>query len=75
MLNYVNPIHGDVAEQGGKKYSYDGNVGAWKQLEEKIVPDVSGSADVPISKVWSGTYAEYQAIPVKQDDTIYFIKD
>lgn len=76
MAFNLNPVDGEIhVAPNGVKRQWSVASGVWERFDEKIVPDTSNSADIPISKVWSGTYAEYQAIPVKQDDTVYFIKD
>lgn len=71
-----NPIDGEIhISPNGEKRKWNALTKVWEKFEEKIIPDATGTNDIPISKVWSGTYAEYQSIAVKQDDTVYFIKD
>ena len=72
----INPVAGEkFISATGKQFKWDDTTRVWRKAEVSLVPDVTGTNDKPLSKVWTGTYAEYSALPKYFDDIAYFIKD
>lgn len=76
MAFNLNPVDGEIfISPSGVRRQWNATQKVWEKIEQSIVPDTSGTNDSPISKVWTGTYAEYQALVTKSDEVVYFIKD
>lgn len=53
-------------------YNYDKTNDKWNSLAQTIETDTGFTKN---SKIWKGTFAEYQAIENKDDNTLYYVTD
>lgn len=73
----TNPISGDIFKSdSGVEYMYDATKRIWiKQIPTPDLTVDTTNTAIAVSKIWTGTKAEYDSLPTKYPDVLYFVQD
>ena len=74
-MDILNSITTEKMASWDNKSDFDGNYGSLNGAPTSLPANGGNSSTVGGYSIWTGTQAEYEAIPTKSNTTIYFIKE